>query len=710
MKTIINKWTVLMLVGVVLGSCTKHTEYDDTSFEAVEHLLYPSDGDKVDLIDQGDAKVYFEWEASRVGTPTYMVVFRDARGNEIERRLSDDDGRKATLKLLYSELNRIAGDAGIEPDATGDLYWTVCAALGGAEKLSPDEAHRLSVTRYASIDAPYRLYVTGAGSEFTDDPAQVRELRNLGDGRFEIYTKFSGEFRFINRNEAGNKRTFGVSETGRLVEASDATGTGDGIYHVTVDFNTGTVSMAKIESVKYHYCWTPDPDAEMTYAGDGVWKYDIEWTGGDSRYRFDVVIDGVGYIWGYSEKDMNGGDVPTALTGPTYTLSMREKGDINPYDYGFKFYAALENVPCTIVLDCSPSVEAYCHGFEFAFEPVAKAVGLSTPAADASVELNAVPGSSETFSWSLSEEISAAEKQLTTHTLIFYADAARSQEVARVSAGSSSSVAVSDMDLDAYARLAGIGSGARGELYWAVESELIGTTASSDLRKLIVTRVKGIPDMVYITGPASEFGSGFQHFKMLEAGKFEIYTKLTAGSYSITDSERSDARSFSVAGGKLEESTSANTSDEEAIYRITLDFIAGTSRFEKITDVQYQFKMTRYVVELPYRGNGIWGENNFSATNGGDDTRYYLYMSFDGVPMRLGNSQADYAAADPESFSMEGDSNFYVYLMEEPSNEWNYYFKFPRSYRKTQKAISLKLNMSSDVEHYYNYVTDQTIF
>ena len=146
------------------------------SFSAVERLLYPSDGDQVDLIEQADANLYFEWEVSEVGTPVYTVVCLDAEKHEVGRYLADNNGQKASLKMLHSQLNQVAGDAGSEPDATGDLYWTVCAGLGGAEKLSTDEPPRLTVTRYATIAAPVRLYVTGEGSEFTDDPAQAQEI------------------------------------------------------------------------------------------------------------------------------------------------------------------------------------------------------------------------------------------------------------------------------------------------------------------------------------------------------------------------------------------------------------------------------------------------------------------------------------------------------------------------------------------------------
>ena len=173
MKNILNKLVVLLLAGFALAACTEHTEYDDTGFSAVEKLLYPSDGYALDLIEQADANLYFEWEVSKVGTPVYTVVFLDAAKKEIGRYLADNNGQKSSLKMLHSQLNAIAGDAGIEPDAAGDLYWTVSAGLGGAEQLSPAEPHKLTVKRYASIDAPYHLYVTGEGSEFGTEPSPV---------------------------------------------------------------------------------------------------------------------------------------------------------------------------------------------------------------------------------------------------------------------------------------------------------------------------------------------------------------------------------------------------------------------------------------------------------------------------------------------------------------------------------------------------------
>lgn len=720
MKAIINKLAVLLLAAFALSACNEHTEYDDTGFSAVETLLYPSDGYSLDLIDQADASLYFEWEVSKTGTPVYTVVFTDANGEEVGRYLSDNSGKRATLDMPHSTLNSIAAEAGIAIGATGEIRWTVCAGLGNAEKLSDAAPHKLYVKRYNKTEAPYRLYVTGEGSEFGADPANAQEMRNLGDGRFEIYTKLSGTYSFINRNEAGNKRTFGVSETeaGVLAEGDEASDSGNGVYRIVVDFNALTVTKEQITDVILLRAGTNydgTPLATFEYDSNGAWRADDFRvpTDGDDRYRFCAKVDGEYEVWG--SKDGRDASDPGQIEGGSYfNIYIHSGEEIRDDSYAriWKFYSQLKGLEVSVLVHMSPDADNYYHSFDVGFEPVAQPVStLLAPAADASVELNAQAGAKISFSW---EKLSGStpDVQLTTYSLVFFSDAALTSEVSRVSVGANGSADVTYTQLEQIAGSAGIAAEGTGDLYWAVESSLLGSTVLSDGRKLTVTRMKGIPTVAYISGDASEYGSGSKALKSLGGGKFEIYTKLTRGTYYVTDSNDAEARYFSVTGGAISEGAagSGNTSSEEAIYRITLDFASGTSTFEKITDVKYDFKMSGHVVDLPYQGDGVWGKNNFSATNGGNDTRYYLYMSFDGKQMRLGNKNPDYASADPNSFSEEGDSNFYVYLMEEPSDQWSYYFKFPGSYRGTQNTISVKLNMSSDVENYYTYVTDQTIF
>lgn len=475
MKNILNKLVVLLLAGFALAACTEHTEYDDTGFSAVEKLLYPSDGYALDLIEQADANLYFEWEVSKVGTPVYTVVFLDAAKKEIGRYLADNNGQKSSLKMLHSQLNAIAGDAGIEPDAAGDLYWTVSAGLGGAEQLSPAEPHKLTVKRYASIDAPYHLYVTGEGSEFGTDPAAAKQMRELGDGKFEIYTRFTGSFSFINRNAAGSKRTFGVAE-GRLTEGADAAGTGD--------------------------------------------------------------------------------------------------------------------------------------------------------------------------------------------------------------------------------------------LYWAVESKLLSWTALSSGRKLTVTRMKGIPTAAYITGAASEFGSGYQALKALGAGKFEIFTKLTtdAAGYNFTDGDTADARKFVVEGGAIRESDASVVSSEEAIYYILLDFGAGTAKLQKIENMRYlspnvKTQHTEKQIKLPYQGNGIWyAAGVVPYLRDWDDDRYFFWAEVDGVKTKFGANPG--MTGDLNSKPAENDSRFRVFWpIADVNGDDAGAFKMLHAYRgNDSKRVNIKLNMSPDTEYYYNYI------
>ena len=116
MKNILNKLVVLLLAGFALAACTEHTEYDDTGFSAVEKLLYPSDGYALDLIEQADANLYFEWEVSKVGTTVYTVVFLDAAKKEIGRYLADNNGQKSSLKMLHSLTLRATSIGRSAPD------------------------------------------------------------------------------------------------------------------------------------------------------------------------------------------------------------------------------------------------------------------------------------------------------------------------------------------------------------------------------------------------------------------------------------------------------------------------------------------------------------------------------------------------------------------------------------------------------------------
>lgn len=378
MKNILNKLVVLLLAGFALAACTEHTEYDDTGFSAVEKLLYPSDGYALDLIEQADANLYFEWEVSKVGTPVYTVVFLDAAKKEIGRYLADNNGQKSSLKMLHSQLNAIAGDAGIEPDAAGDLYWTVSAGLGGAEQLSPAEPHKLTVKRYASIDAPYHLYVTGEGSEFGTDPAAAKQMRELGDGKFEIYTKLTTDAAGYNftDGDTADARKFVVE--GGAIRESDASvvSSEEAIYYILLDFGAGTAKLQKIENMRY---LSPNVKTQHTekqiklpYQGNGIWyaagvvPYLRDWD--DDRYFFWAEVDGVKTKFG-ANPGMTGDLNSKPAENDSRFRVFWPIADVNGDDAGaFKMlhaYRGNDSKRVNIKLNMSPDTEHYYNYIEY---------------------------------------------------------------------------------------------------------------------------------------------------------------------------------------------------------------------------------------------------------------------------------------------------------------------------------------------------------
>lgn len=723
MKTIINKLAVLLLAAFAVAACSKETEYKDTGFSEVQALLYPSGGDRIELIEHAAANTYFEWQVSKIGTPVYTVVFMNAEKVEVGRYLADNNGKKSSLKMLHSALNAIAGDAGIEPNAEGDLYWTVCAGLGGAEKLSSDEPHKLTLKRYSSIDAPVALYVTGDGSEFTADPAAAQKMRKLSDNEFEIYTKLNGSFSFINRNAEGNKRTFGASDDGRLTEGAEAAGSANGVYRVTVNFKNGTVALQKITDVallragmNYNEA---SPLAALQYKSNGTWTtqgFTVP-TGGDDRYRFRAVVDGNYQIWGSaSGTDAQDPGNLNADTNPYFNIHIHTNpaGLGSPTEYArvWKFHAPLKSLAADVIVNMSPDVESYYHSFDLGFDPVATPVTLIAPVADTEFTLSALPGSEEAFSW-VKLTGTTPDVALTTYSVVFFADAALTTEAGRKAANNADAINISHADLEAIANSAGIAAEGQGVVYWAVESNLLNNKALSNARKLTLNRLQGIPTEVYITGVASEYGSsGYKALKSLGAGKFEIFTKLTPGNYTITDKNTGAGRNFVVTGTAIAEGAGDNTSTETAIYRITFDFVAATAKYEKITGTPYMqiaaWKDKKY--NLNYSGDGIWETGEISpdftresAWNG--DTRFFIKMVIDGTEYKLSKVK-DFGGDDPTTTKPEGTDDRYYISFWNDASDWDYHYKVDKSYRgQNVKKLDLKVNLGSAVINPYIYFT-----
>ena len=718
MKNIFNGISVLLALAFVWTGCTQYTEYESGTAGRVETLLYPSEGFEVDLINNDNAKLAFEWEASKTGSPLYEVIIYGSDGTtEVGRFESDDSGTRNMLTLKHKTLIELADLAGIVPDASGDLYWTAGAVSGGNLQSGLPEPHKFTVTRDAAVVGfPTELYITGEGSEVGADITKAVSLYKTGDGVYEIYTRINGAVSFVNRNAEGAKRTFYITKDNRLTTDAELAATvADGVYRTKVDFSTSTVTLVPISDVALYRAGNNDtPLTALTYAGEGVWKaenYTIP-SDGDDRYRFKATAGGNTEIWGSANTDRDAQDPGTIDPANTYFnigIHTDQDGLNDSYRSIFKFHSPLKGMACTVVVSMSP--ERTYHYFDLGFELVAPAVEtLVSPAADASVELVSIEGAKETFTWE--KPADCPQLPLTSYTLKIYKDAEGSAELGSFDAGYNASVDVTHMQLESFATEAGIAAGAEGTLYWGVQSKLISYTAMSPVQALKVTRMKGVPDQLYITGEATEFGSGFGQFKKLDVGRFEIYTKLSSGSYAFTDGTEGDIRRYVIDGASVKESeTDGNWSEGESVYRITLNLMEQemTAKVEKIGRVYMQvaaYKENTH--DLAYAGNGIWEAKEIipdftreASWNG--DTRFFVKMDIDGKEWKLAN-QKNFGDSDPGSAAPERSPEYAVKFWDDTS-DWDYHYKVIQSYRgQNTKRLNIKLNCSPQEEFYYVYL------
>ena len=128
MKRIIPILTALLaLVG-----CQKHYEFN-TDFAMPESVDCPA---SVVLDVTSSQTVVFSWTGGKAadgGLVLYDVLFDKAGGNfsnPVDIRKSDQ-GALSQLTLSHAELNTIARKAGIKPNESGSLIWTVRGSKGG---------------------------------------------------------------------------------------------------------------------------------------------------------------------------------------------------------------------------------------------------------------------------------------------------------------------------------------------------------------------------------------------------------------------------------------------------------------------------------------------------------------------------------------------------------------------------------------------------
>src|SRR5690554_1227183 len=227
-------------------------------------------------------------------------------------------GALPNLSVTQAVLNTIARNAGIMPEETGTIIWTVIASKGGVVKTT-DKVASIQVTRGEGIDnIPTALFLHGSA---TENGGQTGiPFRMVEEGVFQIYTTLSEGEMIFKSAASGEAFSYYIDDTSKLREGEVAMAAPalDQVVRLTVDFGTMSMKTDIIgNSVRCIWGATFDNIAVLNYVGNGkfVGEGDIifidqsrpetnppSWLGWtEERYYFIAVVNGQEVCWGRND-------------------------------------------------------------------------------------------------------------------------------------------------------------------------------------------------------------------------------------------------------------------------------------------------------------------------------------------------------------------------------------------------------------------------
>lgn len=312
---------ILLICTLVFAIASCQEQYElNTDFIAPTELSSPS---SIQLDVKSSVPVVLSWFGGGAvdgGIVQYEVIFDKGDGDFSKPLLTvkSDQGAEPTLSITQATINTIARNAGIHPDETGELKWTVNTSRAGVVKRS-DKVATISVTRGDGIDnIPAELYLYGSATENGGQGGLM--FRRVEEGVFQIYTKLSTGDILFKSAATGNAFSYYIDSNSKLKE-------GDGkltvnmstqISRLTVDFNTMSMTIDEIgSSVRCIWGATFNDIAVLNYVGNGKFVGEgniifvdpsrpstnppswLSWT--EERYYFIAKVNGTDICWGRTD-------------------------------------------------------------------------------------------------------------------------------------------------------------------------------------------------------------------------------------------------------------------------------------------------------------------------------------------------------------------------------------------------------------------------
>ncbi len=250
------------------------------------------------------------------------------------------------LTMSVAELNRIATQAGLVPEAASPLVVRVVSQLqdpgGAVTSVDPvySQPLTLTVTPYSTVTEPGILYVPGEYQGW-DPPTAAQLLSAEDNGEYEGYLTFpeglaSLEFKFT--PQPSWDLAYGGDATTLDTEGGNLSVSEPGTYFITANLNdltwSATPSSWGVIGSATAGGWDADQDMAYDYQ-QNVWTITTELVPGEMKFRLndawdtdygdDDASDNVLNLGGSNIPITEGGtyDIELDLSGdaPTYTLS-----------------------------------------------------------------------------------------------------------------------------------------------------------------------------------------------------------------------------------------------------------------------------------------------------------------------------------------------------------------------------------------------------
>jgi hypothetical protein len=279
-----------LTIAAAVWSCEEKENLDPVgNWElAVPVLSTPTENASIVLNEASpsSAAAKFEWQpaaASNRFVVAYTFQLIPENGAEpIFTMASSNSGKDLFVAPTAQQIDYALWAACYPAGATANLKWNVVAR---AIEKTTESSQKVSIKRFDTEYIPTTLFLTGEATEVGADVANATEMRARKDadgnetGIFDVYTtltqgktyNFHDQANILSRKIGGSDGTLSCGTTITAPETAQ--------YRVTVDFNTNTYELSKIDAIviagdAVEGSW--GATIPLAYKGNGIWQSDVE--------------------------------------------------------------------------------------------------------------------------------------------------------------------------------------------------------------------------------------------------------------------------------------------------------------------------------------------------------------------------------------------------------------------------------------------------